>query len=104
MTLDLKKSAAVTLNFDKVQGLRDLEDAALSLSAFCKGSLQVIGELQEVAEADFQGVWSLKSYRAQLSGYVEDLSVLNSRIKNTIDLVSFCRRLIANDGANGDPV
>ena len=39
MTLNLQRSAAVTLNFDKVQGLRDLEDAVLSLSAYCKGSL-----------------------------------------------------------------
>ena len=88
MTLDLKTSAAVTLNFDKVQGLRDLEDTALSLSAHCKSSLRVIEAMREISGADFQGVWSLNSYNEQLLGNIEDLSVLTSRIGNTIDLVS----------------
>jgi hypothetical protein len=89
MTLDLKTSAAVTLNFDKVQGLRDLEDTALSLSAHCKSSLRVVEAMGEISGAGFQGIWSLNSYNEQLLGYIEDLSVLTSRIGNTIDLVSF---------------
>lgn len=89
MTLDLKKSAAVTLNFDKVQALRDLEDTALSLSAHCKSSLRVVEAMGEIAGAEFQGIWSLNSYNEQLLGYIEDLSVLTSKIGNTIDLVSF---------------
>ena len=87
-TLHLETSAAVTRNFDKVQGLRDLKDAALSLSAHCKSSLELIEKFQEIPGADFQGVWSLDSYKAQLVGYVENMSVLTSRIGNTVDLVS----------------
>ena len=89
-TLDLEKPAAVTRNFDKVQGLRDLKDAALSLSAHCKSSLELIERFQKIPSADFQGVWSLDSYKAQLVGYVENVSVLTTRIGNTIDLVSLC--------------
>ena len=89
-TLDLEKSAAVTRNFDKVQGLRDLKDDALSLSAHCKSSLELIDRFQEIPGADFQNVWSLDSYKAQLVGYVENMSVLTSRIGNTVDLVSLC--------------
>lgn len=90
MTLDLKTSAAVTLNFDKVQGLRDLEDTGLSLSAYCKGSLVAIETIRQVPGAGFEGEWSLNQYVSQLSGYIEDLSVLTNRIGNTIDLVSVC--------------
>ncbi|KAK3175305.1 hypothetical protein OEA41_002552 [Lepraria neglecta] len=89
MTLDLKTSAAVTLSFDKVQGLRDLEDTALSLSAHCKSSLRVIEAMRKISGADFQGVWSLNSYNEQLLGYIEDLLVLTSRIGNTIDLFAY---------------
>ena len=90
MALDLKTSAAVTLNFDKVQGLRDLEDKALSLSAYCKGSLRIIETMKEISAADFRGVWSISSCSEKLLGYIEDLSVLTNRINNTVDLVSPC--------------
>lgn len=88
MTVDIKTSAAVSLNFDKVQGLRDLEDTALSLSAYCKAGSEIIEALQEFPEADFQGIWSLKPFDARLRGHGENLSVLTKRIGNTIELVS----------------
>ena len=88
MTVNIKTSAAVSLNFDKVQGLRDLEDTALSLSAYCKAGSGVIKALQEVPGAEFQGIWSLKPFDARLRGHSEDLSVLTKRIGNTIELVS----------------
>ena len=91
-TLQLGTPAAVTENFDKMQGLRDLQDTALSLSAHCKSSLEIIERFQEIPGADFQGVWSLNSYKAQLAGYVENMSVLTKRIGNTIDLVSLIGR------------
>ena len=91
-TLHLETPAAVTQNFDKVQGLRDLEDTALSLSAHCKSSLEIIESVQEIPGADFQGLWSLNSYKAQLVGHVENMSVLTKRIGNTIDLVSLFGR------------
>lgn len=88
MTLNIKTSATVTLNFDKVQGLRDLEDTALSLSAYCKADAEILQVLQEVAGADFQGTWSLKPFETRLRGHGENLSVLTKRIGNTIELVS----------------
>ena len=88
MTVDIKTSAAVSLNFDKVQGLRDLEDTALSLSAYCKAGSEIIKSLQEISGANFQGIWSLRPFHARLQGDVENLSVLTKRIGNTIELVS----------------
>ncbi len=88
MTVNIKTSAAVSLNFDKVQSLRDLEDIALSLSAYCKAGSEIINALQEVPGTDFQGIWSLKQFDAHLRGHTENLSVLTKRISNTIELVS----------------
>ena len=92
MTVDIKVSAAVSLNFDKVQGLRDLEDNVLSLSAYCKAGSKVIEALQGAPGADFQGMWSLEPFNARLQGYAENLLVLTKRISNTIELVSAARR------------
>ena len=88
MTVDIKTSAAVSLNFDKVQGLRDLKDTALSLSAYCKAGSEIIESLQEVAGADFQGTWSLDLFGTRLRGHSENISVLTQRISNSIELVS----------------
>ena len=88
MTVDIKTSAAVSLNFDKVQGLRDLKDTALSLSAYCKAGSEIIEALQEVAGSGFHGTWSLKPFDTRLRGHDEDLSVLTKRTGNTIELVS----------------
>ena len=88
MTVDIKTSAAVRLNFDKVQGLRDLKDTALSLSAYCKTGSEIIEALQEVAGSGFHGTWSLKPFDTRLRGHDEDLSVLTKRTGNTIELVS----------------
>ena len=92
MTLTLQTLATAALNFDKVQGLRDLQDATLPLSAYCKGSVRLIEAMQEIPEADFQGMWSLESYHAQLLGCIENLNVITRRISNTIDLVSLYNR------------
>ena len=67
---------------------RDLEDIALSLSAYCKAGSEIINALQEVPGTDFQGIWSLKQFDAHLRGHTENLSVLTKRISNTIELVS----------------
>ena len=88
MTVDIKTSTAVSLSFDKVQGLRDLKDTALSLSAYCKAGSGIIEALQEVAGANFQGAWSLKSFDTRLREHDENLSVLTKRTGNTIELVS----------------
>ena len=88
MTVDINTSAAVSLNFDKVQGLRDLKDTALSLSAYCKAGSEIIEALQEIAGAGFQGAWSLKPFDTRLRGHDENLSVLTKRAGNSIELVT----------------
>ena len=88
MTEDIKTSVAVSLNFDKVQGLRDLKDTALSLSAYCRAGSEIIEALQEVAGAGFQGTWSLNPFLTRLRGHGENVSVLTERIGNSIELVS----------------
>lgn len=92
MTLNIKTSAAVTLNFDTVQCLRDLEDTTLSLGAYCKASLGVLEVLRKTSHADSRGAGSFNPYRSQLLGCIENVSVLTDRIRNTIDLVSFRAR------------
>ena len=94
MTVDIKTSAAVSLNFDKVQGLRDLKDTALSLSAYCKAGSEIIEALQEAGGADFQGTWSLTPFLTRLRGHGENVSVLTERIGNTIELVSAEQRKV----------
>ena len=88
MTVDIKTSAMISLNFDKVQVLRDLKDTVLSLSGYCKAGSEIVEALQEVAGADFQGTWALRPFNMRLRGYGENLRVLTKRINNAIELVS----------------
>ena len=88
MTVDIDTTAAVKLNFDKVQSLRDLRDTALSLSAYCKAGSEIIEALQEIAGTGFQGAWSLKPFDTRLRGHDETLSVLTKRAGNATELVS----------------
>lgn len=86
MTLDLE-TAGVSLTFNEVQGLRDLEDRTLSLSGHCKSALCVTQRLQKVPGAGFEYPWVLEPYSDRLSDFMESLSALTARINNTIDLV-----------------
>ncbi len=88
ITLDLKTVTADSQGFDKVQELRDLKDDALSLSAFCKASQDVIKTLKEVPESGLEGIWDLGPFDVRLEGFKQNLSILSSRISNSIDLVS----------------
>ena len=88
MTLDLETSDAISLNFEKVQGLRDLKDETLSLSAYCKASQGVIHALKQVPDSDFKSAWTLDPYEQRLEGFMENLLVMTGKISNTIDLVS----------------
>lgn len=87
LTLDLRTTAGVGLNFDQVQSLRHLQDTVLSLSPFCHGSLDVIKTLESIHNATFSGIYSLNCFFEQLRGYDKSLSVLSSRIHIAIDLV-----------------
>ena len=90
MILDLENKAAVRLNFEQVQGLRDLAEQTLSLSGYCKSNLQVLKALNNLEDSSqhlYQGEWSLQPYRARLDGFVESISALSRRIGNAIDLV-----------------
>lgn len=53
MTLNLDTAAAVALNFEKVQELRNLEDETLSLSGYCKSATSVLEMLKSGPSYDF---------------------------------------------------
>jgi hypothetical protein len=86
MTLDLEIDE-VGLTFDEVQGLRNLEDRALSLKGHCNGAVAVTQRLQKIAGAGLKHEWALEPYSDRLSDFGESLLALMARIKNTIDLV-----------------
>lgn len=86
MTLDLEIDD-VGLTFDEVQGLRDLEDRALSLKGHCNGALAVTRRLQKIVGVGLEHEWALEPYSDRLSDFVESLLALMARINNTIDLV-----------------
>lgn len=75
-----------------VQSLRDLHDIILTLGAFCEGSLSVIKTLENIEGSHYEGMYSLESFSMQLGGNLKSLSVLGSRIRNAIDLVSLPMR------------
>lgn len=86
MTLELEQES-VGLTFDEVLWLRDLEDIALTLTGHCKSALSTIKDLQKIPEARFEHQWTLQPYSDRLGDFIESLSALTARIKNTIDLV-----------------
>lgn len=86
MTLDLEIDG-VGLTFDEVQGLRHLEDRALSLKGHCNAAFAVTQRLQKIAGARLEHEWALEPYSDRLSDFVESLLALMARINNTIDLV-----------------
>ncbi|KAI4163923.1 MAG: hypothetical protein LQ342_002420 [Letrouitia transgressa] len=86
MTLNLEPNI-VGLTFDEVQGLRNLEDTALSLGGYCKSALSIVQRLQSIPETKFEQEWTLQPYSDRLGDFVESLSTLAARINNTIDLV-----------------
>ncbi|KAL9607553.1 MAG: hypothetical protein Q9167_007546 [Letrouitia subvulpina] len=88
MTLNLEPKS-VGLTFDEVQGLRNLEDTALSLGGYCKSALSIVQMLQGIREAKFEQEWTLQPYSDRLGDFVESLSALAARINNTIDLASY---------------
>ena len=89
MTPDLRTLDAVSLGLEKVQQLRDLKDEYLLLGLYCKASQDVIRALNETPGSRFEGIWSLKPSDIRLEGFMQSVSVLTGRTKNTIDLVSF---------------
>ena len=96
MTLDLEIDD-VGLTFDEVQGLRDLEDRALSLKGHCTGAHAVTQRLQKIVGAGLEHQWALEPYSDRLNDFGESLLALIARINNTIDLVrrgSFPLRMV----------
>lgn len=86
MTLNLEPNI-VGLTFDEVQGLRDLEDTALSLGGYCKSALSIVQRLQSIPDTKLEQEWTLQPYSDRLGDFIESLSALVARINNTIDLV-----------------
>ena len=87
MTVDLDTSAAVSLNFDKVQTLYNLEDITLSLSGHCKSAISILEMLEAIPSNSFTDGWSAAPYLSRLNGYNESLTALTARISNSVGLV-----------------
>lgn len=81
--LDHMRATALVLSFDSVRGLRDLHDDVIALSAHCSGDLKIVDTLKNKLSQQE----SLEPYSTLLVGYIESLTVLQNRIRNTIDLV-----------------
>ena len=86
MTLELKLKS-VEVNFDEVQGFRDLKDTMLPLVEHINATAGVTRRLQAFYSKHFEHEWSLDSYQERLSDYSDSLSVLIGRVNNTIDTV-----------------
>ena len=98
--LDLQSSVATASTFDMVQGLRHLFDTTISLSAFCKAEISNLRALNDIQEAGYESLSLIRKYGEELDGYLESLSALSKRIRNSIDLVSSARIFAALCHAN----
>jgi len=83
--LDHMRATALVLSFDSVRGLRDLHDDVIALSAHCSGDLKIVDTLKNKLSQQE----SLEPYSTLLVGYIESLTVLQNRIRNTIDLIAY---------------
>lgn len=85
MTIKPGTAAEANLSFTRVQSLRNIHDNVISAKAGCSGDLDVVKGLVDLLEPDqYQG---MQSHIAKLRGYIESSDVLQSRIRNAIDLV-----------------
>ena len=87
-TLKIDTPAAVSLKFDTVQDLRDVEDDTHSSIGHCKSALKVAKMLEAIPDNQLKEEWSLATYVDRLSGFTESLPILTTKISNSIELVS----------------
>lgn len=75
-------------SFERVQSLRNVNDFILFSSACCRGNLEVLERLSDLAKLDSQkDTGNLKSEMTRMRGYVESADALQGRVRNAIDLV-----------------
>jgi len=81
------ENADAKSSFLRVQNLRNMNDFALFAKACCQCSLTVVNSLLSSAVTPLQHNGDLVVQKTTLRGYVESSDVLESRIRNAIDLV-----------------
>lgn len=79
-------------SFKRVQSLRNSVDVALSAGACCASNLSLVRSLLSTTALVLPvGLRdSLRARENSLHGHVESCKILEDRIRNSIDLVSFC--------------
>ncbi|KAL8717865.1 MAG: hypothetical protein Q9225_004934 [Loekoesia sp. 1 TL-2023] len=88
MTVGLDTTAAVALNFDRVRELRNLRDETFSMQGYCKSAIEILKTLDGIPANGLDDEWLIAPFMNRLEGYKESLSILASRVSNSIDLVS----------------
>lgn len=83
------EAASAKDSFTRVKSLRNTNDFALFARACCSSNLDVVEKLKGSNIKLLKNATSLESQTTALRGHVESSNVLEGRIKNAIDLVSF---------------
>ena len=88
--IHMKGSQGLNINFDKLQGWRDLSDRVMPLGALFGATLRTIDALYEIGKEGNPPtgrVSFLVNQRSLLLGITSSAEVLQNRIKGVIDLV-----------------
>jgi hypothetical protein len=88
--IHMKGSQGLNINFDKLQGWRDLSDRVMPLGALFGATLRTIDGLYEIGKEGNPPagrVSFLVNQRSLLLGINSSTEVLQNRIKGVIDLV-----------------
>lgn len=83
------EAARAEESFVRVKSLRNMNDVVLFAKACCSSDLDVVERLKSSNLPTLKEASSLESQKAVLRGHVESSIVLEGRIRNAIDLVSF---------------
>jgi len=83
------ENADARSSFRSVQNLRNINDFTLFAKACCICNLKVVEQLNGSAVTPLKGASELEVFMTMLRGYVESSDALESRIRNSIDLVGY---------------
>jgi hypothetical protein len=83
------EAARAEESFVRVKSLRNMNDVVLFAKACCSSDLGIVERLKGSGLPTLKEASSLASQQAVLRGHVESSIVLEGRIRNAIDLVSF---------------
>ncbi|KAG8530304.1 uncharacterized protein KY384_004806 [Bacidia gigantensis] len=89
MIVDLDTPAAVSLNLEKVQALRNLGDKTLTLNGHCTSAKTVLEKLKVIPNNGFTDGWDAEPYVNRLAGYIDCIPALTSRVQNSIELHAY---------------